>query len=652
MSVTPIATAGGHAASSSGPAEQAGGESVDAPPAAGLALALVNMPFASHRRPSLQLGLLGAIARDAGHRAEIFHLNLDFAAVLGEELYDLLCEHRGTALGEWVFAEAAFGAETPDAEGLLPLRLNAGQQSKLARVCGDRSPLEWLRHLRRVVAPAFVEGLAVATDWSRFRVVGFTSTFQQNAASLALASRIKRDHPAVITLFGGANLDGPMGREFVAAFDAVDYALSGEADHSFPMLLDRIADGRSLDDVPGLLRRREGRVRANAPAPQVRGLDDLPIPDYDDYFARAERLGLIRADAARRNIDLPFESARGCWWGAKHHCTFCGLNGQTMAFRAKSAERVVRELGELARRYRSYRFEAVDNIIEPTYLRTLVPELSRLGTTYDIFYEVKANLDRDAVAALSAAGIRRIQPGIESLSSNVLRLMRKGVRAADNVNLLRWAAYYGVSVSWNLLWGFPGESPEDYAEQAALIPLLTHLQAPGGAGRLWMERFSPLFTDRAAFPARFLTPEASLSLVYPEHVKLDRLAYFFDYELENTPGPETYEAVIEAVQRWLTPPDPDQPPPRLEFYHSPGLVHVVDTRDPKDESTYTLEGPLASLHMACNERPRGLKAAARAAGLGPDQAESVLNRLCGLGLMMRDGDRYLALAIPAGRSTG
>ena len=67
---------------------------------------------------------------------------------------------------------------------------------------------------------------------------------------------------------------------------------------------------------------------------------------------------------------------------------------------------------------------------------------------------------------MAQAGVTKIQPGIESLSSNVLRLMRKGVRAIQNVNLLRWAQYYDIDVAWNLLWGFPGETEQDYTEQA------------------------------------------------------------------------------------------------------------------------------------------------------------------------------------------
>jgi len=54
------------------------------------------------------------------------------------------------------------------------------------------------------------------------------------------------------------------------------------------------------------------------------------------------------------------------------------------------------------------------------------------------FYEVKANLTRVQVSALRAAGVTRIQPGIESLSDHVLKLIGKGTCGLRNVQLLKW----------------------------------------------------------------------------------------------------------------------------------------------------------------------------------------------------------------------
>ena len=136
-------------------------------------------------------------------------------------------------------------------------------------------------------------------------------------------------------------------------------------------------------------------------------------------------------------------------------------------------------------------------------------------TGYEIFYEVKANLRREQLKLMAQAGVTHIQPGIESLSSNVLRLMRKGIRAIQNVNLLRWAQYYDIHVDWNLLWGFPGETEQDYTEQATAIPHLLHLPPPSSANRIWLERFSPLFTEHDTFRFRHRTPERSYRYIYP-----------------------------------------------------------------------------------------------------------------------------------------
>ena len=94
--------------------------------------------------------------------------------------------------------------------------------------------------------------------------------------------------------------------------------------------------------------------------------------------------------------------------------------------------------------------------------------------------------------------------------------MRKGVTAAQNVNTLRWATYYGVDVSWNVIWGFPGETEGDYAEQVKLVSNLTHLNPPSAAGtRIWLERFSPLFMENRGRVShlQFRRPEESYAYV-------------------------------------------------------------------------------------------------------------------------------------------
>jgi ribosomal peptide maturation radical SAM protein 1 len=608
-------------------------------------VAMISMPFASFSRPSLQLGLLKSIISEAGFPIQTFHFNLNFAQKIGLTLYDALSRYRGRCVGDWLFSVAAFGKDAPDPNDCF---LHDFENDIKQLIKGEDALFDLLQQIRHQTIPDYIDEITNTTDWKQFRVVGFTSTFQQNSASFALARRIKQAYPEVCIFFGGANFEGVMGEEWIRSINWIDYALIGEGDQTVPEFLVALHDGKDPTiTVPGVIGRREGAVTTLHPRTPLTNLDALPIPDFDEFFERAERLELLPV-SARRVVEIPFESSRGCWWGQRSHCTFCGLNGTTLQFRTKSPERVLQELAVLSDRYRSFNFEAVDNILDLSYLDTVFPQLIQWATDYEFFYEVKSNLSREHLMQLYRAGVRTIQPGIESLNSHVLKLMRKGVSAIQNVNLLRWSQYYGIKVAWNLLWGFPGEIVEDYQQQLDLLKSVVHLQPPNGAGRIWMERYSPLFFDRQSFPVRFLCPEASYSYIYPKYVALDRIAYFFDYELEGALHDSIFEETAQHVSSWQEC-WKKAVQPTLKFWFSPGLLQIEDHRNPSNPGTFTFRDELAKLYRYCSNQPQSAAKLKTELGLQEtiEEIEICLNEFCARGLMMRDGKQFLSLALPA-----
>ena len=130
----------------------------------------------------------------------------------------------------------------------------------------------------------------------------------------------------------------------------------------------RTGEARSL---PGLVGKDAAHEVSFAPV--VEELDNLPIPDYSDYF---EQLAVSPIEA-EISPSVLIETSRGCWWGAKHHCTFCGLNGDTMGFRSKSPRRVIDELVYLRQRYGVTKVDSVDNILDLRYTTEVFPELKR-----------------------------------------------------------------------------------------------------------------------------------------------------------------------------------------------------------------------------------------------------------------------------------
>jgi ribosomal peptide maturation radical SAM protein 1 len=600
---------------------------------------LLNMPFVSLSRPSIGLSILKARLTDEGTTCTIGYPNLFLAERVGFEAYQLIDEKLSQALfaGEWLFAQRLFEAKPEEPTYLATVRHHAGSEENFATYERVRQEID-----------GFLDACLERYRVDDYDLVGFTSTFQQNIGSLALAKRIKQRWPHILTAMGGANCEGTMGLELSRSFDWMDFIFSGEADHSFPELVKRLDAGKVLDGVAGLIRRRasDGASELAAPQDRIHNLDSLPDPDFSDYF-RELRAGPL---AARVNPSLLIESARGCWWGAKSHCTFCGLNGETMTFRAKSATRVADELERQSARYDVKRFQAVDNIISYDYFKTLLPMLVERQLGVNLFYEVKSNLKPEQVSLLKKAGVYAIQPGVESLNSHVLKLMRKGVSALQNIQLLKFCRQYGVEPAWNLLYGFPGETPEDYEATAAYIPAIYHLKPPGCASTIRLDRFSPNFDKADEYGLAKVRPFALYNFLYPlPPERVANLAYFFEYEYTDGRKPEQYLArTLDHVKTWKANKSGDLV---KQYGESPELM-VIDTRPERPQMMYPFNGIQREIYDYCDEirtRSNILDLVERRFGAS-DQHEPSLDQFLGQlldwQLMVREGNQFLSVAVP------
>jgi ribosomal peptide maturation radical SAM protein 1 len=611
-------------------------------PANKFRVALICMPFAAANRPSIQIGLLKAIIDQAGFNADTYHLNLELAAQLHLDNYSPLCEHRGHMTGEWLFSVAAFGE-----------KINLNDSAYFAAFPDEVKWIEsigknsnFLSQLRHDIIPRFISECATMVDWSSYDLIAFSSTFQQNVASLALASRIKEKFPEVKVAFGGANMEGDMGLEYARAFPFVDYVMVGEGDVLFPSLLNALALGKVPESMPGLITRSLDRIHGGGQAQPIHNLDSLPTPNYEEYFDRAKRLDLTQFISP-----LPFESSRGCWWGQKSHCTFCGLNGFNMSYRSKSTQRVLRELSEMAVKYRINTFEAVDNILDVKYVENFFSEIQATKTDYQFFYEIKANLNHNQIRSLYLGGVRAVQPGIESLNSHILKLMRKGTTMLLNVRLLKWCQYHGINVAWNLLWGFPGETEDDYLNELKVLKLISHLSPPIGSGRIWMERFSPYFVKRDEFPIKDLRPEESYNFAYPHGVDLEKIAYFFDYNMEDTLPDTIHEETRQWIDLWKQSWGSNSQD-TLFYRRTLDALFIDDKRGSGQGVSHAIYGSMALIYEYCSETMRSASQVLQHLALQGyccpnNEVVEALNFFCQSGVMLSENGQYLSLALPA-----
>jgi hypothetical protein len=223
----------------------------------------------------------------------------------------------------------------------------------------------------------------------------------------------------------------------------------------------------------------------------------------------------------------------------------------------------------------------VDNIMPYTYFRTLIPKLSDELPALTIYYDQKANLSLRDVLALKEAGVSYVQAGIEALSSTLLKRMKKGVLARQNIMLLRYAAAVGLNLYWNLLWAFPGDELHAYQETLSLLPLIRHLQPPFRMIHLSVERFSPYFDRPEAYGISNVRPLNLYGAVLPPHADIEKVAYHFvaDYECAAYHNLDIIQEIMEEINVWQKSWLPETGSISiLQVAHSGNAYVLMDTR--------------------------------------------------------------------------
>ncbi len=598
------------------------------------------VPFADLKRPSIGISTILAEAKRAGFLACIEYVNLQLAAWIGADLYQWITEMGDQLLldankpsislvGDWFFAGVLFPGELPSDEEYLARFVAPDPRG--------RERIDALVEARRLYAARFVEYAVQEILKHRPRLVGFTSMFHQTCCCLAVAKALKQtaDPPAVI--FGGANCEGEMGLQLIRSFPWIDYICTGEGDHAVPAFLARFIRHNDPEPPQGIL--RQGFAdELSVPRP-VERMDDLPVPDFHDYFDALSASGI-----AGVNPILTVQTARGCWWGEKHHCTFCGLNGEGMAYRSKSPERAVSELLELSETYGLRRVDFVDNILDTRYIRTLFPELIRRDRGLDLFYEIKANMRFEQLKIMRAAGVTAVQPGIESLSNRVLEIMRKGCTGLQNIQLLRWCDELGIAPAWNILYGFPDEPVAEYERVAELMPLLVHLPPPAFCVRVRMDRFGPLYSQAAEFGLENVRPMAAYSYVYtlPESA-LRNMAYFFEYDYRDGRRPGDYAAaVVRRAEEWAA--IFATKPARLDAYEVGNMLVIADTRPCATRPRHIFTGLAARVYHECDTAAKVPSLARRL--LAPEEdIRNAIRRFLDEKLMVEMDGQFASLAV-------
>lgn len=298
--------------------------------------------------------------------------------------------------------------------------------------------------------------------------------YQQILPGLTLAKKLK--DAGLFVVIGGTVFSKFIDaiEQSPAFFTLCNAVAVCEGETALCRLADELARSPAACDlaaVPNLIWPDNGAVRVNRPF-HVEDLGRLPAPDFtglplDRYLAPA--------------TVLPYNLGKGCYWNS---CRFCEIplinNLHGAHYRVKPARLIVDQLEELSQRFQTPFFQFTDESCRPELLEEMAGLIleRKLKLNYLCYARLEEGFTEKLLRRLRESGLRKLMFGLESGSDRMLKIMNKGITAAQAERVIWSCGSADVNFKLFVIMGLPGETIED-AE----------------ATRRFLERISPVLKD-------------------------------------------------------------------------------------------------------------------------------------------------------------
>ena len=289
----------------------------------------------------------------------------------------------------------------------------------------------------------------ILREYSEIKYIGITTMTCTIKKAYELARICKKYFPNTVTLFGGVHATF-MTNE-VMKNEYVDIVTREEGE----ITTEEIVSGKNLEDIDGIVYKKEGQVITNKSRDRVLKLDELPMPAYD-------LLPILKYKPAKGSYKrLPAMSmmtSRGC----PGRCTFCNKTlGSIMVF--KSAEKIFEEIKYLIDNYGIKQILFYDDTF--TVHKKNVIKLCELllENKVDISWTCFARvdyIDYDMLEIMKKAGCQQIMYGVEKVDESVLRNINKKINKEQIIKAVKDTKRVGIECRLAFMVGNPGDNVE------------------------------------------------------------------------------------------------------------------------------------------------------------------------------------------------
>lgn len=307
------------------------------------------------------------------------------------------------------------------------------------------------------------------------RVIGFTMLTTSRLCTLEVIRRVKKIDPAKFIVVGGPHVTRYEGGPKIIAENDVDIVVPGEGEEVFYEIVKALEEGTPLDEIKGLLIKKDGVVFDSGERPLIQGISDLPFPEFAGFDLKHYR-----------SLTLPILGSRGCIY----KCAFCSETVLWRRYRFRSGENMFLEFKRHSEELGINSFYIVDSLIngnlkELEHMCDLIIEAG-----LKVYWSGKASIRRQMTPELlnkmARAGCTGMDYGLESGSAQIVKDMKKGFDLPTARRVIRETHEAGISVGLFLLAGFPTETEEHFLESLEFlkehVPFVHHVTPGYGMG--------------------------------------------------------------------------------------------------------------------------------------------------------------------------
>jgi len=387
-------------------------------------VALVQCPVWGVYSPPVALAQMSGYLKSKGHDVRVFDINVD--------LYNKRTKEYDTV---WAIEQSSFW-------------------------CNPNNVAEFHSFNRELIEESIEKIIAFTPD-----AAGFSVNVCSFHSTLFFAREIKKKLPSLKTIIGGppymVSDDAKLLEE-----PAFDFLIRGEGEETFAELLACLSNGKDLNSCKGIAYKRNGKIIINEGRPPIKNLDEMPFLDLSDtpldVYDPPEYQG--------RHIALM--CSRGCIW----NCAFCGSRAYWQGYRCMSGARIHAEIEHhLLKDPKIKHIELLDLLFNGNMraledfcdLTIKSPVKGRFKWHANAI--IRPEMTEELAKKMKEAGCWQLSIGIESGSQKVLRLMKKNYKIEVADRVLKNIHEVGIRVTCNFMFGFPGETEEDFGKTLEFV---------------------------------------------------------------------------------------------------------------------------------------------------------------------------------------